>query len=746
MKLLPSWLGMQRGPIAFGLLLALFAGAVLLPGFQLAGRLDDTAAALRLVSEQRRQPDVLASSLTSVRDRLESFGYVDEPLAEVRQGVADLDGLVARLKKPPSGLGAFDADPARAVQRSDDLRDDLAKLEKDWAAYRKALEPVAKFQGVPFSDSESSGTRLNSKGQKLSQQVTAAIAAARKQTPALVASTGRLVTALEAESARFSSYLRLLMLAALVITAVLGNAVLYFVFARRREAGRLADAQQQTDDILRTVKDGLFLLDPQHRLGSAHSTSLKKLFKRDAISGLTFEDLLRPLVPDKTLNTAMKFVDVLWSERTKENLVKSINPLQEVEVSFDNGIGGHETRWLEFDFHRVRRDGKLTALLVSVNDVTQRVQLARELAESREKAQSQLDTLLGVLHLDPQQLRSFLDDSDAAMKMINAILREPAREEGAFRRKLDSIFRQIHAIKGESSALGLGTVEVRAHEFEDALKELRERGSLSGGDFLPLVVKLDELFTHLGSIRDLVARLATLNLGGDFAGRAGADDRSLDSPQDTYSDAVKAAPAPAPASPPSAATAEADPVTGTLAQLVDRVAQDRGKQARLDATGLASVPADYRRAVKDIAVQIVRNAVVHGIEAPDFRERAGKPAAGVVKVEFRPEGPQGYRLVIEDDGAGLSPRRIRETAVKRGLLTTEEAARLESKQLMALLFRPGFSTAEETDENAGRGVGMNVVAETVKELKGRIAVATGEGRYTRFTIVLPPADADAAAA
>ncbi len=215
---LPAWLGMQRGPIAFGLLLALFAGAVLLPGFQLAGRLDDTAAALRLVSEQRRQPDVLAAGLTSVRDRLESFGYVEEPLAEIRQGVADLDGLVVRLKDAPAGIGMFDANPARAVQRADDLRDDLAKLQKDWAAYRKAPEPVAKFEGVPYADSESAGTRLNARGQKLSQQVTAAIAASRKQTPSLVASTGRLATALEAESARLSSYLRLLMLAALVIT------------------------------------------------------------------------------------------------------------------------------------------------------------------------------------------------------------------------------------------------------------------------------------------------------------------------------------------------------------------------------------------------------------------------------------------------------------------------------------------------------------------------------------------------
>ncbi|MBS0396789.1 MAG: hypothetical protein JSR54_19365 [Proteobacteria bacterium] len=137
-------------------------------------------------------------------------------------------------------------------------------------------------------------------------------------------------------------------------------------------------------------------------------------------------------------------------------------------------------------------------------------------------------------------------------------------------------------------------------------------------------------------------------------------------------------------------------------------------------------------------MQAVRNALVHGIEAPDFRERSGKPATGTIKVSFRPEGPNGYRLMVEDDGAGVSLRRIREAAVSRGILTSEDAARLESKQLLSLLFRSGFSTAETEDEDAGRGVGMNVIAELVRELSGRVGVSTGEGRYTRFTIVLPP--------
>jgi HPt (histidine-containing phosphotransfer) domain-containing protein len=720
MKSAINWSRAPRSPILFGAALLVFAFAVLWPGFRLAGRLDDTTAALRLVSEQRRQAEVVAGALVSVRDRLESFGYVDEPLSEVRTAVGELDGLLRTLTGGTSGAGTFATSPVRAIQRSEALRGDVVLFDKSWQEYRKALAPIAAFQGVPYADSEAAGVQLNEAGRNLAQESRRAIVAARKQGPLLAGALAKVSADLEAESTRLSSYLRLLMLAALVGAIALGIGLVYFLVARTRQAALLADAQRQTDDILQTVKEGLFLLDARGRIGVTHSGSMQRLFKQDHIAGLSFEQLLQPLVPAKTLQTALRFVEVLWSERTKENLVRSINPLQEVEVSFDTG-GGQETRWLEFDFHRVKSDGKLINLLVSVNDVTQRVRLARELAESREKAQSQVDTLLGVLHVNPQQLRSFLSDSDAAMKMVNAMLREPAREESAFRRKLDSIFRQIHSIKGEAAALGLGTVESRAHEFEDALKEAREKTALSGGDFLPLVVKLDDLFTHLASIGDLVSRLAQLNYGA----AGGADEQ------------------PEPELPPVARVTLApvqvadDPITQTLSQLIDNVGNDRGKKARLVAEGLGDVPPAYRRAVKDIAVQAVRNALVHGIEAPDFRERSGKPAVGAIRVGFRSEGPNGFRLVIEDDGAGVSLRRIREAAVRRGILTSEDAARLESKQLLSLLFRSGFSTSEVEDEDAGRGVGMNVIAELVKELSGRVGVSTGEGRYTRFTIVLP---------
>ena len=123
---------------------------------------------------------------------------------------------------------------------------------------------------------------------------------------------------------------------------------------------------------------------------------MRGCFSAPILRACHFEDLLKGVVSEKTLTTAVKFVGVLWSERTKENLVKTINPLGEVEVNFDSGHGKVATRYLQFDFHRVRVDGKITHVLVAVSDVSARVDLARELQSSQTQAQAQVDTLLGI--------------------------------------------------------------------------------------------------------------------------------------------------------------------------------------------------------------------------------------------------------------------------------------------------------------------------------------------------------------
>ncbi|HJY37455.1 MAG TPA: ATP-binding protein, partial [Steroidobacteraceae bacterium] len=183
----------------------------------------------------------------------------------------------------------------------------------------------------------------------------------------------------------------------------------------------------------------------------------------------------------------------------------------------------------------------------------------------------------------------------------------------------------------------------------------------------------------------------------------------------------------------------------TLADLAARVASSQAKQVALKCTGLDNVPESYRRAVKDITIQLVRNAVVHGIEEPSERTKAHKSEVGTLAVEFGARDTEGYELVVQDDGRGLQLERIKEVAVERGLITPAQAAMLDPRQTMALIFRPGFSTADRVTTDAGRGAGMDLVRILVAELGGRVGLASAGGKFSKFKIWLPATERAVAA-
>jgi chemotaxis protein histidine kinase CheA len=172
------------------------------------------------------------------------------------------------------------------------------------------------------------------------------------------------------------------------------------------------------------------------------------------------------------------------------------------------------------------------------------------------------------------------------------------------------------------------------------------------------------------------------------------------------------------------------------------VASENDKEARVQCRGLEFVPDEYRRLVKDIAIQAVRNAIVHGIEPAAVRVAAGKATQGAIRLEFKSTPEGGYKLSIEDDGQGLATDRIKEVALQKGFVTPEQAQNLDTKQILALLFQPGFSTLESATKDAGRGVGMNLMADLMRQIGGRVGVATASGKFTRVTMTLPPRKAD----
>lgn len=140
--------------------------------------------------------------------------------------------------------------------------------------------------------------------------------------------------------------------------------------------------------------------------------------------------------------------------------------------------------------------------------------------------------------------------------------------------------------------------------------------------------------------------------------------------------------------------------------------------------------------IGDPLVHLIRNSVDHGIEPEDQRTAAGKPVKGRVTLRAFHKG-NSVAIEIEDDGKGIDPAKMREVAIKKGIISPEEAAQLDDREAIELIFAPGFSSAEKITDISGRGVGMDVVRTNIKNLKGSVSTYSEIGKGTRFTLSLP---------
>lgn len=167
------------------------------------------------------------------------------------------------------------------------------------------------------------------------------------------------------------------------------------------------------------------------------------------------------------------------------------------------------------------------------------------------------------------------------------------------------------------------------------------------------------------------------------------------------------------------------------------VARQLNKSVELDVVGAdTELDRNLVEALADPLVHLVRNAIDHGIEMPEARRRAGKPEQGRVRMSAQQEGDH-VAIEVRDDGAGIDPEKIRRSAIEKGLVAADAAARLTSDECLQLLFLPGFSTRDEVSDLSGRGVGMDVVQSKIRELSGQVQIQSVVGEGSRFVIRVP---------
>jgi len=168
-----------------------------------------------------------------------------------------------------------------------------------------------------------------------------------------------------------------------------------------------------------------------------------------------------------------------------------------------------------------------------------------------------------------------------------------------------------------------------------------------------------------------------------------------------------------------------------------------GKKVKFVASQIDSVALEKgpRRVIKEVLMQLIRNSVVHGVESPDERVAKGKKETGTIQLSIKTDG-KIIQVKLIDDGRGLDFKKISEKALNMKMIKKEDAA--NKGALLQAIFAPGFSTAETEGVHAGRGIGLNLVRDRVRDAKGTIKLQTEWGKGTVFNIFLPLENNEAA--
>jgi two-component system, chemotaxis family, sensor kinase CheA len=667
--------------IAISLFL-LFNLLVLGLNFYTSQGLDNDAVSINLAGRQRMLSQRMTKVILGMQYDAAQGKFDDKNTAELKKVVDLFDATLNAFKNGGTATGGNEKPVqlnAVALASEQKLVDEALTI---WKPYKDLTQPLIN-QAVPDASDLDTATNY-----------------ARANNLKLLKLMNDLTSSLESNTKQKASKLQLIQTVALILSLILFANIVFNALRKLRVAdAEITKAQRETTEILATVKEGLFLLNPEMLIGQQHSRSLSAILQRDIAANTPFLPLLQNMVSADTYHSAKDYIGLLFGNRVKESLVASLNPLTEVEVQDSNG-----KRYLNFQFNRVMQDKDVLHLLVTVQDITKQTLQAQELGELKGQSNINLSMLTGLMGADQYQLKRFLASAEDSFVQINQTMSEFGKNAAQSVERINKCFRLIHSVKGEAAALNLQSVQTHAHLFEEQLVGLKNKEQWVNEDYLKLPVLLNSLFDDIQQINSILDSIGRY-LGGSS----------------------------------SASKQVSSSISNNLSSLVNQVSNNQQKEVLLkcDLGLLDELDEETAAQIQQMSIQLIRNGICHGIESPEQRAQKGKSPQGIINVSASVGKDGAIEVAIRDDGCGIVPERIRVAMMRSGRYSVEEVAALSDKQIVNKLFEPGFSTATDVSADAGHGVGMDMVQMKVQEMGGTLNISTKPDIYTQFTLRIP---------
>ena len=445
-----------------------------------------------------------------------------------------------------------------------------------------------------------------------------------------------------------------------------------------------------------SMKIGLFFMDQNYVIQDHYSRYLEELLSETELFGKLFTDVISDSVSNNELQSIKDYFGMVIERAYDQEMLDDINPLN--ELHYVNARTG-DRKVFQCAFATVERARGEIFLLVTVYDITTKVELQQRLAEEESKRQEEMQAVFELIQVEPDVFSDFMEDMEYEFDNIDKTLKHDTLSA---HEALVKVYQSVHAIKSNAVILGLNIFGNKVHNLESKIKRLREmEGDVPFAEMLNLTMDIEKISQEKEGFRDIINKLQSYSNASSGGKRQN----------------VKV-------------------LVESLAKTVSKASEDMEKKVQFVANEIEPEAIDKgpRRVMKEILMQLIRNSVAHGVESPETRIAKGKSETGVIKLSIKLID-NVIQMKLSDDGKGLDYKKISERAIDSNFIKEEDA---DNKDLLLkAIFAPGFSTAETEGVHAGRGIGLNLVRDRVKEVNGTIKLRSEVDKGIVFFVSIP---------
>jgi signal transduction histidine kinase len=487
---------------------------------------------------------------------------------------------------------------------------------------------------------------------------------------------------------------------------------------------RVRSVNSRLSEILNHLPQGLVKISSEGLVSNDYSVQCTKFFQRDNMAGCLFHELAFP-DDEKKQKTWAENLSLLFSESNMS--FEACASLLQSEFSLGEGA---EKREFTMTYSPCRNlQGKIVAVDIGIVDVTIEKQLERKNQEIRQRQ----DRLTKITQ-NPESYINFLALADEVYLDAENFARQ-VKDKGSasVQTRIAQLMRQLHSLKGISGVYSLGALKSVVHEIESLVGQFNgtadDRPEVllllekKLGEFKSEKERAQEMFNEIPS--DLRRRL----IGVVFSQFEFESLKELSSKGD-FGGIEKLLV--------SIETVDAKRLIGQWPQEAEQIATTLGKSVQFNVAGEGGrVSKALFTELDKVLIHLLRNGIDHGVEMPDDRLKAGKPAQGRITAMIDVSDTEFF-MSVEDDGRGIHPAALAERARQKDSLDQALVAKYVAQgEEWKILLMPGFSTATEVTDLSGRGVGLDAVANLVERLGGSLVIESSFGEGTCFIITIP---------